>query len=249
MIASKIHIFRLTRAVGLYRRQLILFVSALAFALVAPTNAATGPRLYVFASADMRAHTFEKDLESELPGVDVTVFSRIREFEQALLDRPDGALARSPVLQSYGLKADLQGLVGSSATERFVLMSTNTPITINDLQGKMLGAVDILGRKKMDEFVTKILGIPAPKLKHVTHERDLLALLQFDTVAAVLISESWAKLLQSKSEMQLKITPLINEVGLVGISFSSPQARSALEPKVKAASLKFNQTLGVTQWR
>src|SRR5689334_20781587 len=87
-----------------------LLVFASLFALLsAPLSASGVPRLFVFANADMRAHTLEKDLEDLLPGVDVTVFSRIREFEVAMQERPEGALARRVVLESLGLQPALQG--------------------------------------------------------------------------------------------------------------------------------------------
>jgi len=207
------------------------------------------PRLFVFANADMRAHTLEKDLETLLPGVDVTVFSRIREFEVAMQERPEGALARRVVLESLGLRPELQGNDGGKSTERFVLVAANRQATVAELQGKTLGAVDILGRKNMDDFVSNVLGASTPKLKYVTHERDLLALLQFEAAAAVLTSEKWAELFRSKSEMKLMTTALPNEVPLVAVAFSSPSARAALEGKLGAAAPRLKDKLGVTQWR
>jgi hypothetical protein len=227
-------------------------VFGLAFALAAISTglgASVTPRLYVFANADMRAQAFEKQLEAQLPGVDVTVFSRIHEFETALGDRPEGALAQRPVLEALGLRPELQGHAGDRATERYVLMSANAPVSPADLQGKTLGVVDILGRKKMDGFVSSLFGLPSPKLKYVTHERDLLPLLQFNAAAAVVLSESWARRLREKSEMNLRTTPLTSEVGLPAVVFASTQGKSALEGKIRSAGKAFNDSLGVTQWR
>lgn len=227
-----------------------LLVFASLFALLsAPLSASGVPRLFVFANADMRAHTLEKDLEDLLPGVDVTVFSRIREFEVAMQERPEGALARRVVLESLGLQPALQGHDGGKSTERFVLVAANRQASVSELQGKTLGAVDILGRKNMDDFVSNVLGASAPKLKYVTHERDLLALLQFEAAAAVMTSEKWAELFRSKSEMKLTTSALPNEVSLVAVAFSSPSARSALEGKLVAAAPRLKDKLGVTQWR
>ncbi len=211
--------------------------------------AASGPRLYVFVNADMRAHALEKQLETQLPGVDVTVFGRIRGLQRALNDHPEGVLARTPVLESLGLRAELQGRKGGRDKERYVLVSNHAPITPRQLRGKTLGVVDILGRKKMDSFISKILEVPAPRLKHVTHERDLLALLQFDAAAAVMTSEVWAQRFRRKSEMNLRVTPLRNEVGLPAVAFGSAHGRGVLEGKIKNAGSRFNQALGVTQWR
>jgi len=197
----------------------------------------------------MRAQAFEKQLEAQLPGVDVTVFSRIHEFEAALAERPDAAIAQRPVLEALGLRPELQGYAAERATERYVLMSANAPVSPGDLTGKTLGVVDILGRKRMDGFVSGVLGVPSPKLKYVTHERDLLPLLQFNAAAAVVLSEAWAKRLREKSEMNLRTTPLGREVGLPAVVFTSAQAKAALDGKIRAAGRGFNDALGVTQWR
>lgn len=230
-------------------RRLLLLLGCLTLALSAPLSAASTPRLYIFVSADMRANAFEKQLEAELPGVDITVFSRIREFTVALGDQPEAVLAQRAVLEAHGLNIDLQGYNGSRATETYVLISAQAPIRPDELQGKTLGAVDILGRKNMESFVGQVLGSAAPKLKYVTHERDLLPLLQFDAAAAALTSETWARRLRTKSQMDLKTFPLSQEVGLPAVTFTTNQGRSALEAKLKSARASFNQALGVTQWR
>jgi len=239
---------RPSRLVG-GRRGIILGLVAVLAGLSAPLGASGAPRLYVFATADMRAQAFEKQLEGQLPGVDVTVFSRIHEFETALAERPDGALAQRPVLEALGLRVELQGHAGDRATERYVLMSPNVPVLPSELAGKTLGVVDILGRKRMEGFVSGVLGTPSPRLKYVTHERDLLPLLQFNAAAAVVLSETWAKRLREKSEMNLRATPLGGEVGLPAVVFGSAQGRAALEGKIRSAGKPFNDALGVTQWR
>jgi len=231
------------------RRVFLLGLLGLTAALSAPLGASGMPRLYVFATADMRAQAFEKQLETQLPGVDVTVFSRIHEFETALADRPDAAIAQRPVLEALGLRPELQGHAGDRATERYVLMSANTAVAPTELAGKTLGVVDILGRKRMEGFVSRVLGTASPKLKYVTHERDLLPLLQFNAAAAVVISETWAKRLREKSEMNLRTTSLGTEVGLPAVVFTSAQGKAALEGKIRSGSRVFNEALGVTQWR
>jgi hypothetical protein len=224
-------------------------VGSAALALSSQLGASGAPRLYVFANADMRAQALEKELEGALPGVDVTVFSRIRGFETALSERPEGLMARKPVLDALGLKTELQGQRGGRSTEPFVLLSRNAALSPAQLNGKTLGAVDILGRRNMEEFVSGLLGGAQPKLKHVTHERDLLALLQYDAVDAVITSRAWAQRLQEKSEMNLKTTPLSKEVGLPAVAFATGQARGVLEDKIKSAGNEFNQALEVSQWR
>ncbi len=231
------------------RRYLFLCLAWALIVLSAPAGAAPPLRLFVFASADMRALALEKYLGSQLPGVEVTVFGRIRGFQAALAERPDGVIARSVVLESFGLEPELKGYNGSSPTEPYVLASVGKPVTPSQLAGKTLGVVDILGRHKMDEFVGLLLDGVEPRLKHVTHERDLLALLHFDTADAVVTSERWVKVLSEKTEMNLKTTPIRRQVGLVAVAFPNPGAKGVLMNGVKSAGSGFNRALGVTQWR
>ena len=46
-----------------------------------PAHAADGPSIFVFLPNDMRARAFEKLLATAMPGVDITVFGRLRIFK------------------------------------------------------------------------------------------------------------------------------------------------------------------------
>ena len=166
-----------------------------ALTLIMPWQSAEAgaiPQLYVFATTDMRAYAFEQELAAQLTGVEVRVFSRIREFELALKQQsPDAILARPVVLESFGKKVDLRGYRNGRVVEPFVLLSIGTSTSPNELAGSSLGVVSFVDRQAMSAFVTSVLGVPAPHLKYVNAERDLLALLQFGEVRAVVLSQ-WA---------------------------------------------------------
>lgn len=233
----------------LTRRGLLISLGGAAVALSPIVGAAGKPRLHVFANTDVRAQAFEKEMEGHMPGVDVTVFGRIRGFQRAASDRPEAVLALKPVLESLGLEVDLQGHRDGKPTEQYVLLSNAKSVSPSDLGGdRKLGVVDIMGRRRMPAFVSSVLSVETPRLAYVTHERDLLSLLRFGAATAVLTSKRWADLLKGTSQMDLRTTPLATEVGLPAISYSSPSASNAIEPALKSSS-SINGKLGVNQWR
>ncbi len=233
----------------LTRRGMLLSLGCAAVALSPIVGAAGKPRLHVFANTDVRAQAFEKELESHMPGVDVTVFGRIRGFQQASGDNPEAMLALKPVLDSLGLTIDLQGHRDGKPTEQYVLVANARSVSPSDLSGDdKLGVVDIMGRRRMPGFVTSVLGVETPRLAYVTHERDLLSLLRLGAATAVLTSKRWADLLKGTSQMDLRMTPLATEVGLPAISYRSTIAQSAIEQALKSSN-SVNGKLGVNQWR
>jgi hypothetical protein len=239
---------------GWFARQTAFTITVIAITallvLVGTLGASSKPRLFVFANADIRPRALEQELEATLPGVDVTVFGRIRGLMRAVEEEnPDAVLARRPVLESMGLGVGLQGYAKGSPTEQYVLMATGRELSPGQLQGKTVGAVDIFARQDMPGFVAKVLGVPSPKLKHVTHENDLLPLLQFDAVAAVILAARWERLLRSKSELDIRSLPLKEQVGLAAVAFRTSNGRSEIERSLKAAGQQLNSRLGVDQWK
>jgi hypothetical protein len=205
--------------------------------------------LFVFANTDTRAYIFEQELRSEMPGVEVRVFSRLREFEQAVAkDRPDAILARPVFLESIGKKAELRGQRGGYTEEPFVLLSIGASVKPTDLGGKTLGVVSFVGRQAMNNFVSSVLGVPPPRLKHVNAERDLLALLRFGEAQVVLLSQWSASNLIKTSQADLRTTVLAVGVGLPSVSFATASAKAKLVGKFRILSTATNRRLGVDRW-
>jgi hypothetical protein len=63
----------------------------------------------------------------------------------------------------------------SGSTERYALISVGQPVDPASVTS--VGAVDILGRQGMKEFVATLLGV-SPRIECVTKVEDLLPLLQ-----------------------------------------------------------------------
>jgi hypothetical protein len=202
--------------------------------------------LCVFLHTQMNAHSLENLMKSALPGVVVRVFSRAKDFESGLRQNPDAVLSLLPVLQANGHKADVQGLRAGSPTERYVLLSASS-VTANSVRA--VGAVDLLGRSRMPAFVAKLLNGNAPRVTPVTKLVDLLPLLQFGSVDAVILPERNVPRLKSGTRLKLQVAELPNPlVGLPALAILTPGGRSLRDALLKAGDAVRTE-IGVDTWR
>ena len=241
-------------ALRIHRNRLlvVLLLCAVLLAVAMPRIGAADQsiRLFVYATTDIRAHALQQEIAATLPGIEVRVFGRVRELQAAVKqEAPDAVLARPVVLDTLGLKPKLRGFRRGSTREPYMLLSVGRTLKPSELGANALGAVDLVGRNEMKSFVSQVLGVPAPKLKLVTTEHDLLPLLQFGEAAAVLTSEQWVSVLKRKSNLDLRTTGLANGVELPALWYASDSVRGAVEPKVKAWKPTLNSKLGVDEWK
>jgi hypothetical protein len=177
--------------------------------LTTTTTLAQAPSstLYVFVHGAQKAHALEKLLEDELGNVDVTVFGRVADLKSAVQTLPpDALLARPPVLAALSMKPALSGLGPAGRNEALLIVSVDVAAA-GDLSAKVIGAVDLLGRKEMPRFVADVLHLAAPpKLQPVTKQEDLLPLLQLKTADVVLVNESAFDEMRRRSTLDLKTT-------------------------------------------
>ena len=202
--------------------------------------------LYVFLHTQTNAQVLEDMMEQGLPGVSVRVFSRAKDFESSVRQRPDAVLSLPPVLQAQNYPVHIQGQRGGSASEPYVLVSSTK---ISPAQVRTVGAVDLLGRSRMPAFIGKLLGGNSPNVTPVTKIADLLPLLQFDKVDAVILPERSVAWLKSRTRVELHVTSLPSgQVGLPAISFLSP-AGNRLKELIPKLGPAVRAEIGVDTWR
>lgn len=225
---------------------------ALALALLISSTLLAGdrPRLLVYLHTSIRSRALESALQQELPAVEVLVVSRHRDFTRELLARPDAALAAAPVLNDQGWAGELHGTRVGQESEPYVLLSIGASIDPKQLGQMVIGAVDLLGRERTGAFLAGLLGVQvAPSIKYVVKTEDLLALLQFQAVNAVVLSERDAEQIKSVSKLELRATPLPTRVGLPGVVFATERGRQMIKPGLQALNIETMRKLGVDAWR
>ena len=90
--------------------------------------------------------------------------------------------------QFEGYTTKLSGIKNNEKDEPYILLSVEKMIEPSALEGMTMGAVDYFGRKGMDSLLKKFFT-PPPKVKRVTKLEDLLPLISFGMVNAILICQ------------------------------------------------------------
>lgn len=209
-----------------------------------------GPTLYTFLHTDIKGPALEAMLEDTLSGAEVVTFGRIRDLESKLKSKPPVAImARTAVLDMLNLSRTVQGQNNGEPAESLVFLTTGVTDR-STLLAKPVGVLDILGRSRIQEYYSKLLQVDQKiRFKRVTKLEDLLSLLQFKVVDGVLISESQADLLLSKTKMKLVVAPVEGvEVGFPAVGFVGGQPDGALIKSIVNMSPETREVIGVDQW-
>lgn len=240
---------RVTRAV---RRVVLCLLAVTLWSAGLPRRApaADRPTLYVFLQTDAKATAFEKALQQGLPALAVTVFGRFRDFEEAFASRrPDAVLVLQPLLAAKGLSATLRGINKGEDAERYVLVSAGAPLA-GPLSNRVIGAVDVLGRKDTHGFVAGLLKTADVKTKLVTKLEDLLSLLQFSAADAVLLPAAAVKTFTERSRLSLYVRDLPDaRVGRASVAVLSPAAHATVVQQIQSLNRGTNELMGVDGWR
>lgn len=184
---------------------------------------AGGVKVFVFYPSLARPLAIQDELTRKCPGLDITVFGRLADL-QALVGRehPQAILAQNDVLRQFPeYQPRLQGIRNGAATEDFVLLSIDKPFDLSKVTGASIGVVGMLDRKEMDGFVAGLVA-GAPRVNRVTKVEDLLPLLIFQSVGAVLVSEANMREFRKKSQARLMDVKLDKgKVGLIAAGILS----------------------------
>lgn len=206
--------------------------------------------VFVYLHTEAKSVVLESTLKERLPALDVTVFGRFTDFEDALNGgRADAVLGLQPLLASLKISAALQGLHENNEREPYVLLSAGANLE-GSLSGRMIGVVDLLGRSGTQDFVGRLLKTPDLKFKRVTKMEDLLPLLQFSAAEGVLVPAAAVTGLKERSRLPLRVRALTDAlVGLPAVGLINPAARRLLVSQFQALDAPTNRMLGVDRWR
>jgi hypothetical protein len=224
----------------------------LLLALLGPT-ARAGARVFVFYPSLARPLAIQEALARKCPGLEIAVFGRLADL-QAMVGRepPQAILAQSAVLSQFpAYRSRLQGVRAGSSTENYVLLSIDKPVDVATISSATIGVVGMLDRKEMDGFVAGLVS-GAPRINRVTKVEDLLPLLIFQSVSAVLVSEANMKEFRKKSRAKLVEVKLEKaKVGLVaaGVKEGAAGEDKAILPALQALDAGTLALLGVDAWK
>jgi len=181
---------------------LILFVLGLGSLA---TNGAWSESLYVFYPSTARAKLLQEHIASHCKAFDVVVFGRQRDFQKRMLEAPPSFILAPSVVTSYYTKYTniLKARLDDKFDQAYYLVSVNVGTSLDKLSGKKIGVVDLLGAKRMNEYLSSVFSSADVRVKRVIKIEDLLPLISFNAVDTIFISESDLSFLRGKTELDL----------------------------------------------
>jgi hypothetical protein len=225
--------------------------------VVPPRALADDPRptLFVFLQLDVKSSALEQALQKQLPGLAVTVFGRLRDFQDSVATRnPDAIIAIAPLLEQAHAKPALLGVRGGKEWEPYLLVMTGAAAagagsTTPSLAGKTIGIVDLLGRDGTQAFAAAAVGASDIKVKRVAKIEDLLPLLEFSAADAVLIPSSAVKRFTDRTRLAMAVRELPNaRVGLPAVAVRNEKARAAIVSGIQKVDVETRSLLGIDSW-
>jgi hypothetical protein len=227
------------------------FCFLLVLLLLTPSSAPaqpTKPVVHVFLQVDAKSSALEKALQQQLPGLSIKVFSRYRDLEDAITERPDGLVAFAPVLQQRGKKPGLQGTRAGKDTEPYLLVSVGHPLD-GPLSGKVVGAVDVLGRDGTQTFVADLLATNDVKVKRVAKSEDLLPLLEFSAADGILLPSSALTRLSERTQLAIRSKEVLGgPVGLPALAIFKDGSKDAITKAFLGMDAATKRLLGIDAW-
>jgi hypothetical protein len=255
-------VLRGTRAAVARRAPRLLVAALLAAAAAgltpgaaeAPRALAQGarPKLYVYLHTETKSAVFDKMVQERLPKLEVSVFRRFGDFEQAMAEsRPDAVLALRPLLDAQKLAPVVQAERGGKQTEPYVLVYVQPEMKAADLKGKTIAVLDLLGRGDTERLVGKLLDNAAGvKVKRVTKMEDLLSNLQLAAADAVLVPARMLAVFQRRTQLELQARELPKaELGLPAVAVLNASVKNQIMQQVQSLAADANSMLGVERWR
>jgi len=217
-------------------------------------SSAQEPKLYVFLPSPIRPHAMQTRLTQAFPEWDILVFGRFREFELQIETVPPAGILTLPVVAENfpDFKQPIKGMRGQNSSEGYVLLSVNQPIQAFALPDQTIGAVDLLGRRKMELLLAKMLGQEKIRVRTVTKYEDLLSLLQFQDVDAILVPKEVIGFYTERSRLNLVVNhlPGLNlELPMIALRKDESQLAKERLTSLLTLNADLKKLLGVDLWQ
>jgi hypothetical protein len=207
-------------------------------------------RLYVFYPSVVRTQIMQKKLSRALPGVEIRVFGRYRDFKaKTKADSPDAILSKAPIIkQLRGYSIKQKGIRDDETNESYVLLSVGKRINPANMANTTIGVFDILGRRGMKKFIGQYFSV-TPRLKRVSKMEDLLQLLTFNMVDAILIPEIYVEYFKGISKLYFIKTSVPNmRVGIVALAVKKRRYATHILRSLTSMNNDFKTLLDIDNW-
>jgi hypothetical protein len=168
-------------------------------------------KLYIFYPSTFDYQSMQNKMDTELPDISITVFSRYDDFALKVKAEPPEAIITKPILiqdQFNDYEVILNGIRSGKTEDNYVVLSIDSNFAIKSITSEsIIGIIDIMGRAGMKTFVNRQFSIE-PKIKRVSRIGDLLPFLSLDIAAGIIIESVFIDYFKSTSQLQFTEIPL-----------------------------------------
>ena len=219
---------------------------------VAPDSAAgDARRIFVLAPAGINAGGLQRGLRRHLAGVEVRLFSSRAELKaEASKTQPDAVLASPSMLKSIGWAARLSAIQPSEGRNMH-LVSVGDPLARARWAEATIGVVSAKPRNDAARAAQATLRLSkTPKIRKVSKADDLLPLLQFRMVDAVLVDSSALPRLKKRTKLALSTQEVTGSRGgeALAAGFSDAASRSEIERQLLGLNESAREEMGTGKW-
>lgn len=214
------------------------------------TFSAEKETLYVFLPSTSRPKVIQERLSKACKNIEIISFGKIEDLKARIVSAPPTAVLSLPkvlaLFDEYSVV--FSGTINGSREQKYVLLSVDKKAKLDGLATARVGVVDFLGRREMEKFLG--LQLPAlPKFKRVTKVEDLLPLLNFKMVDAILLPDSHVSFLQGKSKLNLVATQIKDsKLAVTALAVRTPQKSNNLIQTIRSLNDEIKRLLEVEGW-
>jgi ABC-type amino acid transport substrate-binding protein len=205
----------------------------------------------VFLPTTSQPRALEHQLDGSANGLEVRVFGRFLDFDEAIRKSPpDAIVSYSTVLRHMGKRVDYQGERGGSTTDAVLVVFVGDELKDRDLSSLTYGAVDLVGRADLPAFVAKLLALPQPAdVVRVIKYPDLFHLLRVNRADAVLLPRQALDRARESTKLPLRVREVPSaRLGYAAVSFRDPAGRLRTEKWLQGLPPQAMTELGVDRF-
>lgn len=211
---------------------------------------AMGENLFVFYPTTLYPQFLQAKMATKFPGVSVQVLGRYEDFLLQVQTSSPEIIVTVPELASQlpSYTVVLQGEEKGSKTQQYFFLSLNPKFTEKNASQSLIGVIDFLGKKDMESGLQKVYG-SGIRLKRIRKVEDLLPLLMYNMVDAILIPDHFIPFFKKQSSVPFYTYPSLYKTQLVSVSVKNGTNPKKVLPRLDSLGTELFTLFGVEKWK
>lgn len=210
-----------------------------------------GKDLHVFYPTTLYPQFFQEKISKEIPkNLTVVVFGRYEDFiSQVQSQKPTMILTLPELthqLQEYSSK--LEGIQAGGSREPYCFLSTADTFSEETIANTTIGLIDFLGKKEMESSIRTAYGDKV-KIKRIRKVEDLLPLLLYDMVDAILIPRRYITFFEKQSSIEFHVSEAKYSTSLVSLFILEKSTPQNSVESIQTLSDSILSLFGVEKWK